>query len=465
VTASSPNHRASSPRPRLALALLAALAVTTPAAAEPPLQPEVVVARTPAAEEWRLSSAPLADFFSRAELAAWSEHRSRQRWIDLVALGLDLVIYVALLTAFGRWAYAAATRLAARLSVVWPFRRPGLQGIARLIGRAFGADWGAALLFAALYFALGVVIDLPISLLHERASRAAGLSTYTAGLWISHFLKSLLLGVVLFSMLVFGLYGLIRRFPRGWWLLLAAPVALALAGYRVVSPYSSRLFHRVIPLEQAGFAAHVELGRRLQRLAAARGITLAQIKVIDSSRTSRALNAYVTGMGPTRELVLYDTLLRAASVEEIEAVVAHELEHQRRDAPFRDLALSSAGLILLLALLAWVLRWGSRRLKLAGPGDIRTLPLVGVTVLLLFNLLLPATNYRSRREELLADRAALVLTGDPRAFIAMQVKLARANKEEVQPSRWVKLWLYSHPPIAERIAQARWYAAWLEARR
>jgi STE24 endopeptidase len=459
-------RRGAGPRwlPRLAFVLVL-LARAPAVAAEPRLRPEDVAARTPGAEEWRAPAVPLADYFSSAELAAWSEHRARQRWIDLLGLGLDLLIYLALLTAFGRWAYAASTRLAARLSLTRLFRRPSARGVARLLGRAFGADWGAALLFAALYFALGVVVDLPLSLLHERASRAAGLSTYTTALWITHFLKSLLLGVVLFSMLVFGLYGLIRRFPRRWWLLLAGPVALALVGYRVVAPYGSQLFHRAVPLEQAGLATPAELGRRLQGLAAARGIALTRITVIDASRTSRAINAYVTGMGPTRQLVLYDTLVRAASVEEIESVVAHELEHERREAPIRDVALTAAGLTLLLALLAAVLRRGSRRLALTGPGDIRTLPLIGVTVLLLFTLLLPVTNCRSRRDELLADRAALVLTGDPRAFIAMQVRLARANREEVQPSRWVEVWLYGHPPVAERIAQARWYASWLEERR
>jgi STE24 endopeptidase len=448
----------------LLLCALAVAALAHTASAEDRLDRRAIAARTPRAEEWRAPDVALHDHFSPAELEQWSRYRSRQRRIDLFGLVLDLAVCGVLLTAVGRRAHASAARHAGRLSAVAPFRWRGSCRVGGLLTRAFGEDWAAALLFAGLYFALGVAIDLPIALLHEHAARAVGLSAYTTALWVSHFIKSLLVGVVMFSLLVFGLYGLVRRFPRRWWMVLALPAAIVMVGYRVVSPYGTRLFHHVVPLEQSGIAAGAELGRRLRRLADARGVTLAEIKVVDSSRATRALNAYLTGLGPTRELVLFDTLLRTASVEEVEAAVAHELEHQRGESLALDSALSAAGLAGLLALLAWVLRRGSALLKLAGPGDIRTLPLIGITALLVFNLLLPVASCRSRRAELLADRAALVLTGDPRAFIALQVKLARANKEDVRPSGWVKLWLFSHPPIAERIAQARWYDGWLAAR-
>jgi STE24 endopeptidase len=119
------------------------------------------------------------------------------------------------------------------------------------------------------------------------------------------------------------------------------------------------------------------------------------------------------------------------------------------------------GLVGLLGVLALTLSRGSRLLGLAGPGAIRTLPLLGLTVAVVLNLTLPLQNYRSRQQELRADRFALTLTGDPEAYISLQVKVARRNKDDLRPSRWVKLWLFSHPPVAERIGLALWYRRWL----
>jgi STE24 endopeptidase len=449
-------------RPLLVLEIL--LAAGPGRAEEPRLDAQAIADRTPRPEEWQVPAIPLSDHFRSGELEAWRRYRTRERWTELAALALAGLTCALFLAAPGRSAHRGATRLAERLARAQPFRWRGFRGVGRFLARALGPDWGAAALFAGLYFAVGALLDLPIALLHEQAARSVGLSTYTAGLWLAHLGKGILVGVLLFSLLVFGLYGLIRRFPRRWWLLLAIPVGLALCAHRLLSPYSARLYHRIVPLEQAGLANGAELGRRLRRLASARGIALGEIRVIESSRVSRALNAYLAGWGPTRELVLFDTLVQTASVEEVEGVVAHELEHARTDSLLSETALSSLGMVLFLALLAGVLRLGSARLGLDGPGDIRTLPLLGLTAILAFNLLLPIANHRSRRAELEADRAALVLTGNPRALIALQERLARANKEDVRPSAFTRFWLFSHPPVAERIAQARWYQGWLAAR-
>lgn len=454
--------------PRVILLGLVLLAPGPLAAEEPGrarLDPRALAARTPPPGAWRAPEVPLEAYFSREELDAWRRYRSRARWTELGALALALLSCLLLLTRLGRRAHRGATALAERLARARPFRARPLRALGALLARAFGADWGGALLYALLYFGLGVILDLPIALLHEQAARAAGLSTYTAGLWALHFAQGVLVGLGLFALLVLGLYGLIRRFPRGFWLLLALPVGLAVVGHRLVEPFGARLYHELTPLERSGRPGARELAARLRALARVRGVELATLTVVASSRTSRALNAYLAGAGPTRELVLYDTLLAAASAAELEAVVAHELEHERRRSLLGESVRTALGLILFLALLAAVLRLASARLRFEGPGDIRTLPLVGLTALLVFNLALPIANHRSRQAELEADRAALVLTGDPRAFISLQVKLARANREEVRPSALVKLWFFDHPPVAERIAQARWYAEWLEARR
>jgi len=438
---------------RLALTLLA-LTLTTSACAGR----AAAAGRAPPASAWRIDPYPLSDHFDAGELGRWKEHRRRHRRVNMLALVLDLATYLLLLGAPGRALFGLAGRLARPIQGPAASRTGRLD---RLMQRVLGQDWMAALIFAYLYFALGVVLDLPLSIWHETIARDAGLSTYTASRWIGDFFKALFVSSILFTLLVVGLYGLIRRYPRRFWLVLALPVALGTVGSTLLAPYGPRLYHQITPIEQTRFA-DAKRAQRLRRLASAGAdLRLEQIKVVDTSLRSRMLGAYITGLGPTRELVLSDTLLELATLDELEVVVAHELGHVRKGSPLLMTALTALALVGLLALFAVVLRVGARVLHLDGPADMRTLPLLGLCALLLFNLALPLRNARSRTREREADRFALTLTQKPDAFISLQVKLARRNREDVRPSRWIELWLFGHPPTAERIGMARWYRRWL----
>lgn len=99
-----------------------------------------------------------------------------------------------------------------------------------------------------------------------------------------------------------------------------------------------------------------------------------------------------------------------------------------------------------------------------GPGDVATWPLVGFTLWLALHAIHPALAWRQRAHERAADRRALVLTGDPEAFVRLQTRLAVRNQQELRPPHWIsRLWM-SHPSPSERIAMARWYASWLRGR-
>ena len=180
---------------------------------------------------------------------------------------------------------------------------------------------------------------------------------------------------------------------------------------------------------------------------------------------TRTLDAYLVGLGDRRELVLYDTLLARATPAEIEAAVAHELGHEQHRNDVVTYGLAALALAALLGLLAVVLRRVGPRLGFAGPRDVASLPLLAFTIWLVFTLIQPAAAWRSRRQEREADRAALVLTGDPDAFIRLQVRLARQNRSEIRPPGWVTFWLAGHPSPYERIGAARWYRGWLRQRK
>ena len=420
-----------------------------------PLTPAVDALREAPAEWGQVEWDPTA-YFEPGELKSWHSFRTKSRALSLTALGLVVAYYLALLvTPLGDRLFGACRRLAgalgSRLQRVRPFARAD-----PVLARAFGNDYGAAILFTwAVIFGL-VLLLLPVDIADELLAQRQGLSNYTPLSWMWDLTKGLLIESLGYTMLVFGLFGLVRRFPRRWWLVLGLPAALLLVAYGLVSPYRARLFDDFRPL------GDVALARRLETLARETGFPLSAIKVREASRTTNALNAYIAGLGPSRELVLYDTLLEALSEDEIVVAVAHELAHQREKDVLLGSVLSGAGLVALLFLSAVVLRYGSRRLGHAGPGDPRNVPLFLLCIVLAFTVARPLVYARSRADEMEADRLALVTTRDPESFISLQVKLARRNKADVKPPGWVRWWFASHPSTYERIATAKYFAAWLE---
>ncbi len=409
-----------------------------------PLEPEV----------WGQVDWDPETLFDPAEMARWRRFRTWHRLLSLTALALVLAYYLVLLvTPLGSRLFRACQRLAAALGRRLA-RAPPLGALNRALARAFGPDYGTAVLYTwALMFGLTVLL-LPVDVAGELIARAQGLSNYTPLSWAWDLAKGLALESLGYTTLVFGLFGLVRRFPRRWWLVLGLPAAMTLVAYGLVSPYRARLFDDFRPLEDRALA------RRLEGLAAEAGFPLSAIKVREASRTTNVLNAYITGMGPSRELVLYDTLLEALTDDEIVVAVAHELAHQQEKDVLVGSLLSGAGLVGLLWLAALALRWGSRCVGHDGPGDPRNLPLLLLTTVLAFTLARPVVYAKSRAEELQADRIALATTQDPASFVSLQVKLARRNQADVRPPWWAVLWFASHPSVYERIATAKFFAAW-----
>jgi STE24 endopeptidase len=233
----------------------------------------------------------------------------------------------------------------------------------------------------------------------------------------------------------------------------AAPGAalLALVLGLIAPIVFERLFNRFRPLPDE------ELAGELRELSVRAGVPVRTMLVSDASRRTRKHNAYVSGLGPTRRLVVFDTLLEEVPRDELRVVVAHELGHRRFRHVAAGTALGMAGaagaVLILWGLLSWpglVSAAGA-----TGAGDPRVVPLVLFVLLVLGVLALPFETWVSRRWERTADRFALALTGDAGAFERVFRRLARANLSDLDPPRPLYLLLFTHPTPPERIAAAR----------
>lgn len=312
----------------------------------------------------------------------------------------------------------------------------------RLWGVVDGLGWaGAAAGWAAVVVAVATLVRLPLELWRGLVyERRWGFSTQSARGWAGDQAKGLAVGLVLAAAVWVAAVGLARAFPRSWWLPAAVGLALLTVLLSFIAPVVLEpLFNRFEPL------ADGELAADLRRLAVDAGVPVADILVADASKRTTKSNAYVSGLGATRRVVLWDTLLRSAGAREVKLVIAHELGHRRERHAAKLTALFVAGGVVGVLVL---------RAVLGAPGA-RDLPLA----LLLFTGLelagLPLLMAVSRRWERVADRWSLDLTKDLAAFEQAHAGLARDNLSDLAPPRLAYLMLFSHPTPVERLAFGR----------
>ncbi|WP_404868611.1 M48 family metallopeptidase [Kitasatospora griseola] len=343
------------------------------------------------------------------------------------------------------------------LSAVLGFTAAG-AGLVTAVGGWFGGSWAAEVLAgSAALVLLGRLVTLPFSAGVRTARARFGLVTQGWKGWAVDAVRGTAVALALFLPLALGLYALIGHSPTGWWVPGALAAALLTVALSFLHPLVFEpLFNRFTPMPDG------ELRTALLELARRDGIAVRDVLVADASRRTTALNAYVSGFGPTRRIVVYDTLLRTADPREVELVAAHELGHVKHRDVATGTVLGAIGAAVVVPLLAALLAW-QPLLDAAGaahPQDPRSLPLLAALAALLGAASTPAQCTVSRRIETRADRHALELTGDAEQFIAMQRRLTVANVADPNPPRVLELLLSTHPSATRRIAAARnWRAA------
>jgi len=367
---------------------------------------------------------PAGDYFSAAQIERGDDFRTGQLWL----VGLRTAVELGVLVAIVRRPPRVFERGA---------RRPVLAGAAA--GAALSLTLGAA--------------TLPLRAIARERAKDVGLVTQGWAGYAGDVAKGEAIGAVLAgaggALLMFGL----RRFGRHWWV----PGTVVVVAFGVLGSYASPvlldpLFNRFEKLPPG------ELRSDVLDLAARAGVDVGQVYEVDASRRTTASNAYVTGLGHTKRVVLYDNLIKDFSPAEVRLVVAHELGHVRhRDVPHG---------LLWLALVApagmWAAALLAERLVPRGAPALTAVPAVALAVGLVATPVTMISSQLSRSVERRADAFSLALTRDPESFIGFERRIAVKNVADVEPPAWTTFLLASHPPTLERIGQAVAYRRLLE---
>jgi STE24 endopeptidase len=393
----------------------------------------IVAVRVP----WSLPPAPRADQIAALEslpstaVARGKEFASAVRLTAYATLGLGLLIALVL----------GLTPLGANL--------------VEAVGRALGGHWVAqALLGGAALVAIGELAVLPVAVWRETILRQYGLSTQSWASWTVDLVKGYAVVAVLGAVTLLGFYGIARLWPRWWWAVAAAGAAGLMVLFSFVFPVLIEpIFNKFTPMPEG------ELRTSLIELAERDGVPVRDVLVADASRRTTALNAYVSGLGPTRRIVVFDTLVQEAPPAEVRAVVAHELGHAKDNDVLTGTLISAFGTAAAVCALYLLGSW-TGLLHRAGVSSIvepRALALLVALATVASLVALPLQNLLTRRIEARADAHALELTDDPSTVERMEERLATTNLADVDPPRWHYVIFASHPSIVERMAAARAY--------
>ncbi|MFI5953497.1 M48 family metallopeptidase [Cryptosporangium sp. NPDC051539] len=371
--------------------------------------------------------------FSDAEIARGSAFRAAVRPWSLSRLLVGLIVALAL----------GLTPLGARL----------IGAAARPLG---GSWWAEALLGGLVLGLVATIATLPLAARTEVLLRRFGLSTQNWGGWFADQAKGWAISAVLTAVVTLVLFALIRATPDWWWTWAAAGAAafVFLASFAfpvLIEP----VFNKFTPMPDSA------LRTSILQLAERDGEPVKDVLIADASRRTTALNAYVSGYGASRRIVIYDTLLKDAPPDEIESVVAHELGHAVDGDVVTGTVLGALGAAAAVCGLALLGAW-SPLLKRAGVDDLtdpRSLGLLLAIIAVVGALATPMQAVVSRRIEARADEHSLELTRDPEAFVSMERRLALQNRADLRPNPFFQFWFGTHPTTVERIAAAREFAA------
>jgi STE24 endopeptidase len=356
------------------------------------------------------------------------------------------------------WAGEQILGLALPAALLWTGTSARLRTIAAGVGR--GHFYPTLVVYLALLSALLFVIELPLSYYVGYArERAYGLSEQRLGKWAADEGKGLVVGVVLGAAVLWVPYLLLSQSPMRWWLWTGALALPFFALALLVTPiFIAPLFNKFGPMRDKALEGEV------LSVAAQAGVEGARVFEVEKSVDTKKVNAYVTGVGNTKRIVLWDTLLARLTPRQTRFVVGHELGHYVLGHVWLNILLSS-GLTVLglygvhrtadLLLTRFAGQFGFDRIS-----DLASMPLLMLLLSLFGAVMTPALLALSRHHEHEADKFGLELTRDNYAGATAFVALQEQNLAVPRPGRLYKLFRASHPPIGERVDFINSYRPW-----
>ena len=334
--------------------------------------------------------------------------------------------------------------------------------------RASSRYWVQLLWFAPMFILLLGALGLPTDLYGQCLSLKYDQSIQSWGSWFWDWTKGQLLALALGTLFIGILYAVIRRSPRRWWLyfwLLALPILLFISFLQplVIDP----LFNKFAPLQ----STHPELVESIEKVVSHAGLTIPRDRVflMKASEKTKQVNAYVTGLGASKRVVIWDTIIAAEPGPMIMHTLGHEIGHYVLGHIWSGFAFFAA-LALVLFYLAkrffdWALAKSGTAWDIRGPDDWASLPLWIMIVFLLSFLSTPIGNAFSRYQEHEADRYGLEvihgIVANPGEVAAQAFQVdGEIDLQDPAPPAFIEFWLYDHPAVNDRILFSRTYDPW-----
>jgi Zn-dependent protease with chaperone function len=325
-----------------------------------------------------------------------------------------------------------------------------------------------ALVFVALFLITTGILQLPLDAYQQNISLQYGLSVQSWGSWLGDLGKGMLVGLVIFTVAAWGFTGLIRKYPRRWWFytwLISVPfiIFLIFISPIVIDP----LFNKFEPLDKS----NPELVSALQKVTQRGGMDIPRDRMflMKASEKVTTLNAYVTGFGPSKRVVVWDTTIKNASTPETLFVFGHEMGHYVLNHIVIGIAFAAVGLFIGFYLLYCIANWAfprfQQRWRMRELSDWAALVMLILIFSIMSTLSAPIGNGFSRQLEHNADVYGLEVThginanSQEAAAHAFQV-LGELSLSYPHPSKAVVFWYADHPPIPDRVIFAHQYDPW-----
>ncbi len=323
----------------------------------------------------------------------------------------------------------------------------------RWVSSLTGSFLGNGVLFVLVLTGAQAVLGIPFGLYRNfRIEKKYGFNTMTAKIWFADLVKGLAVGAIISTVMVLGALLLVTWSPGLWWLwvwlfFLVVSIFLMYISPVLIEP----LFSKFEPLKVEG------LEERIRTLMGKAGLKVSRVFQVDASRRSTHSNAYFTGIGKVKRIVLFDTLLSQMSQEEILAVLAHEVGHWKKKHVLKRIILTEAMAFcgLYVAFLLLRASWLPGLVGLSDASFYARAVILGFIASIVMFPITPLWSFLSRRDERESNRYAVELTGSTESMASALVKLSKENLSNLHPDPLYAAFYYSHPPAVERIRSLR----------